>query len=157
MAHFETGGLSLTIVYLQMAGDSRVFETHGHLSYLPNSYIRSADKQLHTTAARQQQQTTTTTISSSSFSFGSSKIKESQKDEREKERKLSVSALKLVKSSSSLISHRKKAAALHYKRIFNSLAPPIFIVSLNTLHCRLHPQPPSILYISEHFLFFVLI
>lgn len=46
MAHFETGGLSLTIVYLQMAGDSRVFETHGHLSYLPNSSIRSADKQL---------------------------------------------------------------------------------------------------------------
>jgi hypothetical protein len=88
MAHFETGGLSLTIVYLQMAGDSRVFETHGHLSYLPNSSIRSADKQLHTTAARQQQQTTTTTISSSSFSFGSSKIKDSQKDERE--RKLSI-------------------------------------------------------------------
>jgi hypothetical protein len=84
MAHFETGGLSLTIVYLQMAGDSRVFETHGHLSYLPNSSIRSADKQLHTTAARQQQQTTTT-ISSSSFSFGSSKIKESKKDERERE------------------------------------------------------------------------
>jgi hypothetical protein len=68
-----------------MAGDSRVFETHGHLSYLPNSSIRSADKQLHTTAARQQQQTTTTTISSSSFSFGSSKIKDSQKDERERE------------------------------------------------------------------------
>lgn len=152
MAHFETGGFSLTIVYLQMAGDSRVFETHGHLSYLPNSSIRSADKQLHTTAARQQQ--TTTTISSS-FSFGSSKIKKNLKKTRERRERETrenwVSALKLVKSSSSLISHRKKAAALHYKRIFNSLAPPIFIVSLNTLQRRLHP-PPHSLYIRT-FLF----